>query len=76
MFCRNCGTRLNDGAKFCGKCGLAPPVNPSFPCKVIVFNIKNALFGLKDFEKRPLYEAARKYWKETAQSAISFVCLR
>jgi len=38
-------------------------VNPDFPCKVIVFNIKNALFGLNGFERRPPYEAARKYWK-------------
>jgi len=37
-------------------------VNPNFPCKVIVFNIKKSLFGLNGFEKRPPYEAARKYW--------------
>lgn len=38
------------------------PVNPGFPCKVIVFNIKNVLYGLKDYDKRPPYEATRKYW--------------
>jgi len=37
-------------------------VNPNFPCKVIVFNIKKSLYGLKNFSKRPPYEAARKYW--------------
>lgn len=37
-------------------------VNPSFPCKVIIFNIKNALHGLRDFQKRLPYEATRKYW--------------
>jgi RNA polymerase subunit RPABC4/transcription elongation factor Spt4 len=36
MFCRNCGTQLNDGAKFCGKCGTAivsaaPPVGSTQP---------------------------------------------
>jgi RNA polymerase subunit RPABC4/transcription elongation factor Spt4 len=36
MFCRNCGTQLNDGAKFCGKCGTAivsaaPPVGNAQP---------------------------------------------
>jgi len=38
-------------------------VNPNFSCKVIVFNIKNALLGLKDFSIRSPYEAARKYWE-------------
>jgi len=38
-------------------------VDPKFSCKVIVFNIKNALYGLKGFEIRPPYEAARKYWE-------------
>jgi hypothetical protein len=37
-------------------------VNPNFPCKVIVFNIKNSLYGLKGLKKRTPYEAARKYW--------------
>ena len=38
-------------------------VNPGFPCKVIVFNIKNSLYGLKDFQKRNHYESTRKYWE-------------
>ena len=38
-------------------------VNPNFPCKVIVFNIKNSLYGLKGLERRTPYEAARKYWE-------------
>ena len=38
------------------------PVNPSFPCKVIVFNIKNSLYGLKGFQRRNHYESTRKYW--------------
>lgn len=38
-------------------------VNPNFPCKVIVFNIKKSFYGLNGFERRPPYEAARKYWK-------------
>jgi len=38
-------------------------VNPNFSCKVIVFNIKNSLYGLKGLKKRPPYEAARKYWE-------------
>jgi len=38
-------------------------VNPNFPCKVIVFNINNSLYGLKGLERRMPYEAARKYWE-------------
>jgi hypothetical protein len=38
-------------------------VHPNFPCKVIVFNIKNSLLGLNGFLKRPPYEATRKYWR-------------
>ena len=29
MFCTNCGTRLIDGAKFCGNCGEKAMVLPS-----------------------------------------------
>ena len=38
-------------------------INPSFPCKVIVFNIKRSLHGLKGFEKRNHYDSTCKYWK-------------
>ncbi|MCL2765909.1 MAG: hypothetical protein FWD40_11635 [Treponema sp.] len=38
-------------------------VNPSFPCKIIVLNIKNALHGLKGFQRRNHYNSTCKYWK-------------
>jgi hypothetical protein len=38
-------------------------INPGFPCKVMVFNIKNALYGLKGFQKRNPYDSTCKYWQ-------------
>ena len=39
------------------------PVNPSFRCKVIVLNIKNSLYGLKNHQRRPAREATQQYWE-------------
>ena len=35
MFCPNCGASLNDGARFCSKCGSAQPITPPVQARYV-----------------------------------------
>lgn len=44
MFCKNCGTQLPDGSKFCGKCGSSTDPNaPAKPVRTLALGDKYQL---------------------------------
>lgn len=65
MYCRNCGYQLNDGAKFCPKCGM-PVENQVSQDQTNVFETKEEDNLLEKRDGNTPRRNSRKIWKTAA----------
>ena len=65
MYCRNCGYQLNDGAKFCPKCGM-PVENQVSQDQTNVFETKEEDNLLEKRDENTPRRNSRKIWKTAA----------